>query len=322
MKAFKTALIIGVSGQDGPYLARRLLEEGYRVYGTSRNHHEISFGNLASIGVASDVNFLSMSLMDMESVVSVLDEYQPDEVYNLSGPSSVGRSFEYPVETRDNIVTGTKNLLEGLLATKMPIRMLNIASSECFGETATPATENTPFKPVSPYADAKTEAYSLVKEYRGQYGLSAYSGILFNHESPLRPVEFVTRKIVDGAVSITKGQQDKLVLGNLDVIRDWGWAPEYVDAMWKILQTDEPDDFIVATGQSFSLRDVVKIAFEQVNLDWQDYVETDDKYMRPTDIAQSMGNPGKAASVLGWKARVSMPEVISRMVEVAKSETL
>ena len=318
MKAFKKALIIGVSGQDGSYLAKRLSAKGYRVYGTSRNHRQNLLDNFSKIGVASNVRVSSMSLMDKVSVKAALAEYKPDEVYNLSGPSSVGRSFKYPQETKDQIVTGTKNLLEVLREIGEPTRFLNVTSSECFGETSTPASEDTAFNPVSPYALAKAEAFSLVKKYRKQYGLSAYSGIFFNHESPLRPLEFVTQKIINGAFLIADGRKTKLVLGNLNVIRDWGWAPEYVEAMWKILQAHEPDDFVIATGKSFSLRDVVTTAFSQFHLDWRDFVETDDKFMRPTDIAKSMGNPNKAASVLGWKAKTTMPGVISRMIKFAK----
>jgi len=316
----KRALIIGISGQDGPYLAKHLLGKGYRVFGTSRNHLDQQFENLQTVGIAEGIDLLPMSPLDRQSVQSGLDECNPDEVYNLSGPSSVGRSFEFPEETQRAIVVGTKNILDCLRAVEKPVRLFNTASSECYGNTPTPASENTPFNPVSPYASAKAEAFSLVRKYREQYGVLAYSGILFNHESPLRPVSFVTRKIINGVVSIATGQQDKLVLGNLDVIRDWGWAPEYTEAMWRILQHDKPDDFIVATGQSCSLREVVETAFDQVGLDWGNYVETDEKFMRPTDIAQSRGNPKKAASVLGWQATVSMPEVIGRMIKVAKSE--
>jgi GDPmannose 4,6-dehydratase len=316
----KRALICGVGGQDGAYLARLLLDKGYTVIGTSRDAQTASFSALHRLGVRDRVQAVSMTLTDFRSVLQVIADARPDEVYNLAGQTSVGLSFQMPVETLESISVGTLNLLEALRFTRLPARLYNACSSECFGDTGgVPATEQTAFRPRSPYGVAKAAAFWQVANYREAYGLFACSGILFNHESPLRPERFVTRKIVAAAARIAAGSDERLTLGNLDVVRDWGWAPEYVDAMWRMLQQDVPDDYIVATGESRSLRAFVAEAFEATGLDWQDHVATDAALLRPSDLAYSGGDPSRAAERLGWRATVRGAEVVRRMVEAEQA---
>lgn len=315
----KTALICGISGQDGAYLAELLLNKGYAVCGTSRDAQMSSFGNLKRLGIYDRVKLQSMSLTDFRSVLQVLTQVKPDEVYNLAGQSSVGLSFEQPVETLDSIARGTLNLLEAIRFTGAPIKFYNAGSSESFGDThGDPADENTPFRPRSPYAVAKSAAFWEVANYREAYGLFACSGILFNHESPLRPSRFVTQKIVRGACAIAAGTEDKLYLGDISVRRDWGWAPEYVEAMYLMLQQQEAEDYAIATGETSSLQDFVKTAFECVGLNWEDCVETDKSLYRPTDIAVGRANPAKAKQKLGWEAKFKMPDVVRMMVEAQR----
>ncbi|MEQ8465348.1 MAG: GDP-mannose 4,6-dehydratase [Coleofasciculus sp. E1-EBD-02] len=312
----KKALICGVSGQDGAYLAKLLLNEGYSVCGTSRDAQMSSFQNLVRLGIRDQVKLESASLTDFRSVLQVLMKNQPDEVYNLAGQSSVGLSFEQPVETLESISIGTLNLLEAIRFTGEPIKFYNAGSSECFGDIGTEAAdETTPFRPRSPYAVAKSAAFWQVANYREAYGLFACSGILFNHESPLRPQRFVTQKIVAAVSRIAQGSQEKLYLGNVDIQRDWGWAPEYVEAMYKILQQEEPDDYVIATGESYTLEEFVVAAFDSVGLNWQDYVITDRSLFRPTDLAISRGNPAKAREKLGWQAQYKMPDIVRMMVQ-------
>lgn len=312
----KKALICGVSGQDGAYLAKLLLNEGYSVCGTSRDAQMSSFQNLVRLGIRDQVKLESAALTDFRSVLQVLMKNKPDEVYNLAGQSSVGLSFEQPVETLESISVGTLNLLEAIRFTGEPIKFYNAGSSECFGDIGTKAAdETTPFRPRSPYAVAKSAAFWQVANYREAYGLFACSGILFNHESPLRPQRFVTQKIVAAVCRIAQGSQEKLYLGNVDIKRDWGWAPEYVEAMYKILQQEEPDDYVIATGESYTLEEFVVAAFDCVGLNWQDYVITDKSLFRPTDLAVSRANPAKAREKLGWQAQYKMPDIVRMMVE-------
>jgi GDPmannose 4,6-dehydratase len=312
----KKALICGVSGQDGAYLAKLLLNEGYSVCGTSRDAQMSSFQNLVRLGIRDQVKLESAALTDFRSVLQVLMKNQPDEVYNLAGQSSVGLSFEQPVETLESISIGTLNLLEAIRFTGEPIKFYNAGSSECFGDIGTEAAdETTPFRPRSPYAVAKSAAFWQVANYREAYGLFACSGILFNHESPLRPQRFVTQKIVAAVSRIAQGSQEKLYLGNVEIKRDWGWAPEYVEAMYKILQQEEPDDYVIATGESYTLEEFVVAAFDSVGLNWQDYVITDKSLFRPTDLAVSRGNPAKAREKLGWQAQYKMPDIVRMMVQ-------
>ncbi len=312
----KKALICGISGQDGSYLARLLLDKGYKVFGTSRDAQMSAFPNLKTLGIKDQVSLESMALVDFRSVLQVLSKVQPDEIYNLAGQSSVGLSFQQPVETLESISVGTINLLEAVRFTGRPIRLYNACSSECFGETGSnTADESTPFRPRSPYAVAKAASFWQVANYREAYGLFACSGILFNHESPLRPERFVTRKIVSAAVRIAQGSREKLILGNTRIRRDWGWAPEYVDAMWRMLQQKKPDDFVIATGQSHSLEEFAETAFEAVGLNWKKHVSTDRSLFRPSDLMAGIGNPAKAGKVLGWKARHAMKDVVKFMID-------
>ena len=312
----KTALICGISGQDGAYLAQFLLNQGYIVCGTSRDAQMSSFQNLVSLGIREQVKVESMALNDFRSVLQVLYKIEPDEVYNLAGQSSVGLSFQLPVETLESIATGTLNLLEAIRFTGAAIKFYNAGSSECFGDIGTtPADELTPFRPRSPYAVAKSAAFWEVANYREAYGIFACSGILFNHESPLRPQRFVTQKIVAAACKIAQGNSHQLQLGNVNIKRDWGWAPEYVQAMHLMLQQTQADDYVIATGHSYSLQEFVIETFNCLGLNWQDYVSSNPTLFRPTDISYSCGNPRKAEQRLGWKAQYKMPELVKMMVE-------
>ncbi len=312
----KTALIIGVSGQDGAYLSKLLLEKGYRIVGTSRDAQVSPFANLFRLGIRSSVVTESMALNDFRSVIHILKKVKPDEIYNLAGQSSVGLSFDQPVETFESISIGTLNLLEGLRFLELPARLYNAGSSECFGNAnGQRADETTPFRPRSPYAAAKSAAFFAVANYREAYGLFACSGILFNHESPLRPERFVTKKIVKAACRIARGEGQKLSLGNIDIERDWGWAPEYVEAMWRMLQQAIPDDYVIASGMTKKLEDFVQAVFSQLGLNWQEHVECNPELLRPTDIMVSRANPDKSFKNLGWKASYMMADVARSMVE-------
>ncbi len=314
-------LIFGISGQDGSYLARLLLKKGYRVVGTSRDAQMSSFANLKKLGIYDQVEVLSASLGDFRSVLQALNHARPDEIYNLAGQSSVGLSFDQPVETFESIGIGTLNLLESIRFMDSGARLYNASSSECFGNTdGVPATEETPFRPRSPYAVAKAAAFWEVANYREAYGLFACSGILFNHESPLRPERFVTQKIVAAACRIAAGSGETLKLGNTSVQRDWGWASEYVEAMWLMLQQEQPGDFIVATGATYSLQDFVREVFACLDLDWEEHVELNSDLLRPTDIMISVANPSKAEKELEWKARSLMPDVAEMMVAEKKRQ--
>jgi GDPmannose 4,6-dehydratase len=312
----RRALIFGVSGQDGGYLASLLLERGYAVHGTSRDRDIVHLTNLHALKVADRVTLHSASLTDFRSVLQVISEVAPDEIYNLAGQSSVSLSFVEPVETLHGTVIGTVNILESIRFLKREVRFYNAASSESFGNTGdTPADEETPFRPRSPYGVSKAAAFWSTANYRESYGLFACSGILFNHESPLRPARFVTQKVVQGAVDIAQKRAETLTLGNLEVARDWGWAPEYVDAMARILTRDEPEDFVIATGELNTLQDFVAATFDALGLDWTRHVVTEPGLLRPSDIARSVGDPGKARRLLGWQAETRMREVVKRLVE-------
>jgi GDPmannose 4,6-dehydratase len=317
----KIALITGVAGQDGAYLAKLLLQKGYEVHGTSRDAQISSFSNLGQLGIKDQVQFESMALNDFRSVLQTLARVKPNEIYNLAGQSSVGLSFQQPVETLESISVGSLNLLEAIRFIELPTKLYNAGSSECFGDTAgEAAVETTPFRPRSPYAVAKAAAYWQVANYREAYNLYACSGILFNHESPLRPERFVTQKIVAGACKIAAGLQAKLYLGNLSIQRDWGWAEEYVEAMWLILQQAKPDDFVIATGRTHSLEQFVERVFTGVKLDWREFVVSDPLMLRPTDIMVGRANPAKAQQQLGWVAKFTMPDVADLMVRSYQNE--
>jgi GDPmannose 4,6-dehydratase len=313
------ALICGIGGQDGAYLAALLLDKGYEVIGTSRDAQTSTFANIKQLGLYERIRTVSMAVNDFRSVLSALKQSEPDEIYYLAGQSSVGLSFSQPVETMDSIVMGTLNMLEAIRFLGGNMRYYNAGSGECFGDTGDiSATEDTPFRPQSPYAVAKATAHNLVSTYREAYKLYACSGILYNHESPLRPERFVTQKIVRHAARVAASRKrEKLLLGNTQIIRDWGWAPEYVEAMWRMLQQPAPTDFVIATGQSHSLTEFVSAAFGEFGLDWQEYVTIDAGLLRPADHAVARANPIRAERELGWKATVSMPEVVRNMARSA-----
>jgi len=317
----RRALISGISGQDGAYLARLLLEKGYQVFGTARDAQMATFVNLETLGIRQQVTLLSMALNDFRSVLQSLSRAKPDEVYNLAGQSSVGLSFEQPVETLESISIGTLNLLEAIRFLQLPIRLYSAGSGECFGDTGgVPADETTPFHPRSPYAVAKSAAHWEVANYREAYNLYACTGILFNHESPLRPERFVTRKIISAACRIAAGSGEKLQLGNISIARDWGLAPEYVDAMWRMLQQETPGDYVIATGETNTLEAFVAETFAQLGLDWQGHVSTDPSLLRPSEIMVSRGNPGKAAIALGWQPDNHMRDVIRIMIDAEQGK--
>lgn len=314
MTTTKTALICGVSGQDGAYLAQLLLTKGYKVFGTSRDAQGSALSNLRKLGILPQLKILSMVPEDFRSVLVAVTTSCPDEIYYLAGQSSVGLSFEQPAETIQSLVIGTLNVLEAIRMVNPHIRLYQAGSSECFGDThGEPADEQTRFHPRSPYAVAKASAYWLVNNYREAYHLYACTGILFNHESPLRPERFVTRKIIAAAKRIAQGSQEQLRLGRMDISRDWGWAPEYVDAMWRMLQQQEPQDFVIATGTSMTLEDFVSHAFQFFGLDWQAHVVQDPHLLRPSDILMSCANPEKAARMLDWRAQTTAYEVVYQM---------
>ena len=298
----RTAVICGIGGQDGAYLAAHLLALGYAVIGTSRDAHG-RFEGLTTLGIRDRVAVVSMSLVDFRSTFQALKKAQPDEIYNLAGQSSVGLSFDQPVETFESIVVGTINLLEAIRLLGRPVRLYNAGSSEMFGNAGEePASEDTVLRPRSPYGIAKATSFWQIAQYREAYGIAAATGILFNHESPLRPERFVTQKIVASACRIARGEEQTLRLGDLSVHRDWGWAPEYVVAMHRMLQLDALEDFVAA-------------AFAAVGLDWRRHVTRDPRLVRPSEIACGRANTRRATERLGWTATHTMPEVVRMMVE-------
>ena len=309
------AIILGVGGQDGGYLSRLLLEKGYEIHGASRDHETESFGNLEVLGVRPNVTLHSVDVRDFRSVFKALTTVQPDEVYNLAGQTSVGLSFQQPVEAFESIAVATVNIVEAIRLLDRPVRFFSACSSECFGNMTEPADEDTPFRPRSPYAMAKAASFWTVANYREAYGMWAVSGILFNHESPLRPHRFVTRKVVSTAVRIAKGHKTRLTLGNLSIKRDWGFAPEFVEAMWRMLQGNEARDYVVATGEVHSLEDFVALAFESVGLNWRDWVDIDPSLFRPTDLEMSVGNPRRAKEVLRWEAKTRFRELVHELIQ-------
>ena len=313
----KTALITGIGGQDGAYLAQLLLSKGYVVFGTSRDAGASSFSSLARLGIIDQLKLLSMAPHDFKSTLTVISKVQPDEIYHLAGQTSVGLSFEQPSETIESITIATLNILEALRFLKLPAKFYHASSSECFGDTqGVSADEQSPFNPVSPYAVAKSAAHWLVRNYRKAHKMFAVNGILFNHESVLRPERFVTQKVVRAAYRISKGSTEILTLGDLSISRDWGWAPEYVEAMWLMLQAELADDFVIATGQAHSLKDFVAQAFACYGLDWTQYVVHDDQLMRPNENVWSQGNPTKAKQLLGWQATKKMNDVVKMLCGV------
>jgi GDPmannose 4,6-dehydratase len=312
-----TALILGASGQDGAYLADLLIQRGLEVHGTSRDREVSSYAGLRRLGIHHRVTLHSAVLGDFRSVVTVLNNVRPAFIFNLAAQSSVGLSFERPVETIDSIMHGTINVMEAMRFLALEAKFYNAASSECFGNTSSerPATETTSFSPRSPYAVGKAASFWAVANYREAYGLFVCNGLLFNHESPLRSPRYVTQKIVRKAVEIAAGRSDIAELGVLTIARDWGWAPEYVDAMARMLDLDAPEDFVIATGETRTLEDFAAAAFACVGRNWRDHVVESPALHRPLDIMYSSGDPSKAARLLGWKAENKMADVVNLLVE-------
>ncbi len=316
----KKAIITGITGQDGSYLAELLLMKGYEVHGLIRRastFNTIRIDHLYKDSHESGTKlFLHYSdLTDGSRLNNLIASIQPDEVYNLAAQSHVRVSFDEPEYTGDTTGLGTIRLLDAIRNSKKDIRFYQASSSEMFGATPPPQNENTPFYPRSPYGVAKVYSYWITKNYREAYGLFAVNGILFNHESPRRGETFVTRKITRAVANIKTGKQKKLYLGNLDARRDWGYAPEYVHAMWKMLQTDEPEDFVIGTGTDLSVKDFLQLAFDYVNLNWQDYVEFDEKYIRPTEVDSLIADPSYAQKKLDWKSEIKPEQLAQIMVK-------
>ena len=318
----RVALIFGISGQDGAYLEHLLLSKGYQVHGVSRSVETASFERLIRIGIRDRIKYHTGNLGDFRSVVELIGKIRPDEIYNLAGQSSVALSFELPVETFDSVAVGTINILEYLRLLQRPVRLFQPVSTECFGNTEAILDENGPFRPRSPYAVAKAASFWANSIYREAYGLHVCSGILSNHESPLRPDRFVTRKIVRTAVNIARGSRERLVLGDVAIERDWGWAPEYAEAMWRMLQHDQPDDYIIATGETRPLSDLVAAVFARLDLDWRDHVDIDETLFRPTEMQRVELSPARARDRLGWMALSKMDDVVAHLVSCALGETL
>jgi len=310
----RRALVTGITGQDGSYLAELLLEKGYQVFGTTRRTSTDRLDRIEHL--LPRVELLSADLLDQNSLQSALQETRPHEVYNLAAQSFVPTSWRQPVLTAEFTAVGVTRLLEAVRLVDPGIRFYQASSSEMFGKVSeTPQNEHTPFHPRSPYGVAKVYGHWITVNYRESYGLFACSGILFNHESPRRGLEFVTRKVSDGAARIKLGLARELRLGNLDARRDWGYAGDYVEAMWLMLQQPEPDDYVIATGEMHSVRELVEIAFERVGLDWRAHVVVDPRFVRPAEVDLLLGDASKARSRLGWKPRVGFRELAERMVD-------
>jgi GDPmannose 4,6-dehydratase len=306
------ALVTGITGQDGSYLAELLLEKGYEVHGVIRRSSSLNTGRIDHIFDRLHLHYGDLS--DDRSLENVVNLVDPDEVYNLGAQSHVRTSFDIPEYTADVTGLGALRLLEACRG--RDLKFYQASSSELFGKVReTPQSETTPFYPRSPYGVAKQFAFSTIVNYRESYGMFACNGILFNHESPRRGDTFVTQKIAKAAVLISHGRQDKLFLGNLDAQRDWGYAPEYVEGMWRMLQQNKPDDYILATGYTWRVRDFLDVVFGYLNLDWKKYVEIDSKYYRPTEVDLLLGDPSKAKRILGWEAKTKMPDLARIMVQ-------
>lgn len=312
----KKALITGVTGQDGAYLSKLLLEKGYKVYGLLARRSSDTQWRLRYLGIENDVDLMEGDLTDLSSLARLLAAINADEVYNLGAQSFVATSWMQPVLTGMTTGIGAVNLLEAIRLTDPAIRFYQASSSEMFGKIQEPIqSERTPFYPRSPYGVAKLYAHWMTVNYRESFNTFACSGILFNHESPLRGIEFVTRKISDGVARIKLGLQRELRLGNLEAKRDWGYAADYVEAMWLMLQQSAPDDYVVATGRCTSVREFCRLAFRHVGLDYEKYVVTDKKFERPAEVDVLVGDPAKARAVLGWKPKTSLEELVAMMVD-------
>jgi GDPmannose 4,6-dehydratase len=310
----KRAFITGITGQDGSYLAELLLKKGYKVYGLKRRTATPNYENIQHM--KNEIEFISGDLTDVSSLVEAIKFSKPDEIYNLGAQSFVGDSWSQPILTGEVTALGVTNLLEAVRIARSEARFYQASSSEMFGKVVeTPQKETTPFYPRSPYGVAKVYGHWITVNYRESHNLYACSGILFNHESPRRGVEFVTRKITDGVAKIKLGLQKELRLGNLEAKRDWGFAGDYVEAMWLMLQQDQPDDFVIATGLTHTVKEFVETAFQHVGLNWEDFVIQDPKFMRPAEVDLLLGDSTKAQKVLGWKPKVSFEELVKMMVK-------
>ncbi len=310
----KTALITGITGQDGSYLAELLLENGYKVVGMMRRSSTLNFERIAHI--QDKITLVSGDLLDEASLMAILREHRPDEVYNLAAQSFVQASWSQPVLTGETTAMGVTRLLDAIRMVDPETRFYQASTSEMFGKVhEVPQSETTPFHPRSPYGVAKVYGHWITINYRESYGLYSASGILFNHESPRRGLEFVTRKVTYGVARIVKGLQDKVVLGNLDSKRDWGYAVDYVQAMWLMLQQEKPEDFVISTGETHSVRELCEVAFARAGLDWQRYVEIDERLIRPAEVDLLVGDSSKAKTLLGWEPRVGFNELIEMMVD-------
>jgi len=321
----KRALVTGITGQDGSYLAELLLEKGYEVHGLIRRASTFNTSRIDHLyrdphdeGARLFLHYGDLS--DGTRLVTLLHGIQPDEIYHLGAQSHVRVSFDEPEHTGDTTGLGTTRLLEALRISELPARFYQASSSEMFGATPPPQDEDTIFHPRSPYAAAKVYAYWMTRNYRDAYGLFAVNGILFNHESPRRGETFVTRKITRAVARIAAGIQDELFLGNLDARRDWGYAPEFVEGMWRMLQADEPADYVLATGTSYSVRDFVELSFEHAGLDWEKHVRLDPRYLRPTEVDDLIGDASRARAKLGWEAKVHTPELVRIMVDADRAQ--
>jgi len=310
----KTAIITGITGQDGSYLAELLLTKGYKVYGLRRRTSDLNYGNSAHL--KDDIEFLYADMTDLPSLVKAVKIAKPDEVYNLAAQSFVQTSWEQPILTAEVDGIGVTNILEAIRTEKQDARFYQASTSELYGKVQEiPQKETTPFYPRSPYGVAKLYAHWITINYRESYDIFASTGILFNHESPRRGLEFVTRKVTNAVAKIKFGMQDKLYMGNLDSKRDWGFAGDYVEAMYLMLQHNEPDNFVVATGETHSIRELLEVAFETVSLNYNDYVEIDPRFIRPAEVELLIGDPTKAKLMLGWEPKVKFKELIEMMVE-------
>lgn len=312
----KIALVVGANGQDGAYLSRYLISNGYKVIGTSRDASLCNKENLIKLNIDNDIELISLSPNDYRNVIDVITKVSPSHIYNLSGMTSVGLSYDLPFECINSILNATLNFLEALRFTGCKARYFNAASSECFGNIKNGfANENTIFSPKSPYGVSKSSAFWLVSSYRESYGIFCCSGILGNHESPLRAKRFVTQKIISNAKLIYEGKLNKLVLGNIDIVRDWGWADEYVKAMHLILCAEKPKDYIISTGKSYTLSDFVKKTFDFLGLEVEKYLQIDENLIRPSDIKRSSLSSERIYNELGWKAEFDLKKIIKFMIE-------
>jgi GDPmannose 4,6-dehydratase len=310
----KKALITGITGQDGSYLAELLLEKGYKVYGIVRRTSTPIMVNIEHI--KNDVELISGDITDLSSLIRIVEDIQPDEVYNLAAQSFVGTSWEQPILTGNVTGLAVTNMLEAVRIAKPDARFYQASSSEMYGKVVeTPQKEDTPFYPRSPYGVAKLYGHWITKNYRESFNMYACSGILFNHESPRRGVEFVTRKITDAVARIKLGLQTELRLGNLDAKRDWGFAGDYVKAMWLMLQQDTPEDYVISTGETHTVEEFVEIAFTHAGLNWRDYVVIDPKFVRPAEVDLLLGDCTKAKEELGWELEVSFEKLVTMMVD-------